>query len=311
MPPIVAFAPGSIGKNRPVPLSSALTCSRVTPACTRQSRSAALIVEHAVHLATGRRTRRRRAPRRGPRATCPTPNAMTGTRAAWHSAHDARDLLVGVRDRRRRRAARRRPALRRAPCCSRIAALVFARAPKSRVSASTTAATSSVVARARSGDRGRSWLDVLVRIAAAPDAEPRRGARACGPSRRSDAASARALPGLSRRCASNASLMPWKRASSSVRELHAHRIELLDADAVLAGDRAADFDAQLEDAVAERDGLGDLAFACWRRTGSADAGCRRRRGTRSRRASPNSCDHAAIARSTRGSALRGIVPSMQ
>src|SRR5690349_9757991 len=34
-------------------------------------------------------------------------------------------------------------------------------------------------------------------------------------------------------------------------ELHAHLLELLDADAVLAGDRAAHLDAELEDAAAE------------------------------------------------------------
>ena len=42
-------------------------------------------------------------------------------------------------------------------------------------------------------------------------------------------------------------------------ELHAHLVDLLDADAVLAGDGAADFHAQLQDAAAEF--LGALQFA--------------------------------------------------
>ena len=33
-----------------------------------------------------------------PSSDVPTPNAMTGTRAAWQSAHDRRDLLVRVRE---------------------------------------------------------------------------------------------------------------------------------------------------------------------------------------------------------------------
>ena len=41
-------------------------------------------------------------------------------------------------------------------------------------------------------------------------------------------------------------------------------------------------------------GLRDLAVACWRRTGSADAGCRRRRGTRSRTAARTPATSAAI-----------------
>jgi hypothetical protein len=36
IPPIVALAPGSTGKNSPVSRRATLTCSRVTPACTRQ-----------------------------------------------------------------------------------------------------------------------------------------------------------------------------------------------------------------------------------------------------------------------------------
>src|SRR5579862_5325950 len=43
------------------------------------------------------------------------------------------------------------------------------------------------------------------------------------------------------------------------RELRAHAADLLDAHAVLAGDRAADIDAKLEDAIAELDGAFTIA----------------------------------------------------
>ncbi len=49
-------------------------------------------------------------------------------------------------------------------------------------------------------------------------------------------------------------------------ELHAHLRQLLDADAVLAGDRAADLDAQLEDRGAERLGALRSRRRRWRRT---------------------------------------------
>jgi hypothetical protein len=39
IPPIEASAPGSTGKKRPVSLKYSLSCFRVTPACTVQSRS--------------------------------------------------------------------------------------------------------------------------------------------------------------------------------------------------------------------------------------------------------------------------------
>jgi hypothetical protein len=42
MPPRLASAPGSMGKNRPVLLISALSCLRVTPGCTVTVRSSAL-----------------------------------------------------------------------------------------------------------------------------------------------------------------------------------------------------------------------------------------------------------------------------
>ena len=89
------------------------------------------------------------------------------------------------------------------------------------------------------------------------------------------------------------------------------RAQLLDADAVLAGHRAADLDAELEDAVAELDRLLRLAGLVRveedQRMQVAVAGVEHV-GARAARTPSTS---AAIARSTRGSALRGIVPSMQ
>ena len=50
MPPSVASAPGSTGKNRPVCLMCSFSCLRVTPACTTASRSCLVHREHLVHL---------------------------------------------------------------------------------------------------------------------------------------------------------------------------------------------------------------------------------------------------------------------
>jgi hypothetical protein len=93
-----------------------------------------------------------------------------------------------------------------------------------------------------------------------------------------------ALPGLSRPSGSNAALRAWNWASSSGGELAAHGVQLLDADAVLAGDRAADLDAQVEDVGAEGFGALHLAGLVGVEQDERDAGCRRRHGTRWRRA---------------------------
>ena len=68
------------------------------------------------------------------------------------------------------------------------------------------------------------------------------------------------------------------------RELLAHLHPLLGADAVLAGDRAAGADAQLEDVAGELLGVVRLRPRRRCRTAPAGAGCRRRRGRRWRRA---------------------------
>ncbi len=86
-----------------------------------------------------------------------------------------------------------------------------------------------------------------------------RRARACGRIRRSGAASVSPCPGLSSSAVSKARLTARKASSSALRELHAHRVDLLDADAMLAGDGAADLHAQLQDLGAEM--LGAVEFA--------------------------------------------------
>ena len=134
----------------------------------------------------------------------------------------------------------------------------------------------------------------MLKSAAARDAAACRRARACGRIPRS----AQRRHGLARieqavRHRTRAS-RAWKARSSSGAELHAHLVDLLDADAVLAGDGAADLDAQLQDFGGELLGALQLVRRCWRRTGSADAGCRRPRGTRSRSAGRTSSPSRAM-----------------
>ena len=66
------------------------------------------------------------------------------------------------------------------------------------------------------------------------------------------------LPGLSRPAGSKARLTRFHLRALGRRELDAHRRQLLDADAVLAGDGAAHRDAELEDLGAERLGAMQL-----------------------------------------------------
>src|SRR4029453_1550619 len=88
MPPIVALAPGSIGKNSPVPLSSALSCSRVTPACTRQSRSSPLTSSTLLICDKSTHT-----PPRGA-----DPERDDRHRRGGAGPHDVRDLVGRVRE---------------------------------------------------------------------------------------------------------------------------------------------------------------------------------------------------------------------
>ena len=81
------------------------------------------------------------------------------------------------------------------------------------------------------------------------------------------------------------------------------------ADAVLAGDRPAGVDAQLDDRLrpASRPALPRRRPR--RRTAPAGGGCRRRRGRRWPTRSPALGAQLAIARSTSGSRVRGMTPS--
>ena len=93
-------------------------------------------------------------------------------------------------------------------------------------------------------------------------------------------------------------------------ELIRHEIALLDADAVLARQHAADVDAELQDLEAERFGsfdlAGDIGVVEDQRMQVTVAGVKNIRD-----AQPVALLHLDIARSTRGSSRRGIVPSMQ
>src|SRR5665647_597485 len=78
MPPSVASAPGSIGKNRPVLLTASLSCLRVTPGCTVTVRSSALIDSTRFMRLTSMLMPPCTASR-WPSSDVPTPNGMTGT----------------------------------------------------------------------------------------------------------------------------------------------------------------------------------------------------------------------------------------
>ena len=99
----------------------------------------------------------------------------------------------------------------------------------------------------------------VLRTAAAREMRHAAPARACGRTRRSAAASASTLPGLSSPFGSNAALDAVNSCSSSAAGTARTSVDLLDADAVLAGDRAAHVDAQLEDLGAEVLGALELA----------------------------------------------------
>ena len=119
------------------------------------------------------------------------------------------------------------------------------------------------------------------------------------------------LPGLSRPLASKAHLTRCCAVEIDLGEHHRHQIALLDADAVLAGQHAADLDAELQDLGAEM--LGALQFARLvgvvedQRMQIAVAGMEHV-GDSAARISPTS---AFVRASTSGSFARGMVPSMQ
>ena len=75
------------------------------------------------------------------------------------------------------------------------------------------------------------------------------------------------LPGLSRPLASKAHLSALLLVEVDLGEHRRHQVALLDADAVLAGEHAADLDAELQDVGAECLGRARARPACWRRRG--------------------------------------------
>ena len=82
-----------------------------------------------------------------------------------------------------------------------------------------------------------------------------------------------------------------------------HRARLVDADAVLAGERPARVDARVQDLGRDRSARSPRPRPR-RRRGRAGAGCRRRRGTRSPTRRPDSSPSASIRRSTSGARAR-------
>ena len=93
MPPSVAFAPGSSGKNSPSARSSSFSRSRVTPASTRQSKSPWLTDRMRSIRVMSIETPPARA------STCPSrelpaPKGITGTPCAWQAARMAETSSV-------------------------------------------------------------------------------------------------------------------------------------------------------------------------------------------------------------------------
>ena len=88
-----------------------------------------------------------------------------------------------------------------------------------------------------------------------------------------------------------------------------HVLLLVDADAVLAGDRAAGVQAGVDDQARQLLGLLGLALDARRRNRPAGAGCRRRRGRRWRRSCRTRSPSSSMRSSTSGSLVRGITPS--
>ena len=118
------------------------------------------------------------------------------------------------------------------------------------------------------------------------------------------------LPGLSRPLRVEGALDAEHLRALGGGELHAHRVELLDADAVLAGDRCRPSRRSARGSRRRRPRRGAARRGRWRRTGSAGAGCRRRRGRRCSSAGRTSSPSPAIASSMSARRVRGIVESM-
>jgi hypothetical protein len=90
MPPIVASAPGSTGKNRPVARSSVLSCTRVTPACTLQLKFSGSTCYCANHEHSCQTRGRDRCP--------PISQPKTHTQDLVHRAHIDRHAALFCRN---------------------------------------------------------------------------------------------------------------------------------------------------------------------------------------------------------------------
>ena len=143
------------------------------------------------------------------------------------------------------------------------------------------------------------------------DAAGGRHGRAAGPVRRSGARCGNTLPGLSSPSGSKAHLSRCWCARSVSSNIVAHQVALLDADPVLAGQDAADLDAEPQDVGAKRLGALDLAGLVGvvqdQRVQIAVAGMKHI-GDRAARTAPTV---RSIRLSTSARRARGIVPSMQ
>ena len=123
------------------------------------------------------------------------------------------------------------------------------------------------------------------RLTGAPRARPSSGCGGTGRApRRTAAASGSTLPGLQMPSGSNARAHAVHDRQVVGGEHLRHVARLVGADAVLAGDRAAGREAEVEDVARELCGLLGLARDRVVVAARAGAGCRRRRGRRCRRA---------------------------
>src|SRR6516225_1117713 len=138
MPPRVASAPGSIGKNRPESLISRLSCMRVTPACTVTVRSSGLSCSTRSMRETSTLTPPCTASR-WPSSDEPAPYGITGTRCpAAHATTKATSSVLSQNTTASGGGTSNGDSSR--PCCSRTASAVTKRSRKRARKASAIAA---------------------------------------------------------------------------------------------------------------------------------------------------------------------------
>ena len=309
----VALAPGSIGKNRPVPLQLGVELLARDARLHAAVEILAVDLEHAVHP---RQIDAHAAVQRRDVALERGADAERDHRHARRVAqpHDRGDLLVRLRkhdDVRQRRVGQ-------AFAVTVLLAHRSAWSPRARRSRRASRVDEGRDVGGRS--RERAGAIVVRSCAVVPFSEAGkvrsaaagRGERACCRTRRSGASVGTALPGLSRPCGSNARLdaeeaLELGRARTA-RTCRASFSTPTPCSPVIVPPTSM-HSSRMRSPNASCARM--LARACWRRTGSADAGCRRPRGTRSRsepelvRPAPRCAPARAAARA------RGIVPSMQ